>query len=110
MKAHEDKDLECPVCDKSFARQSFILLHLERSRCGSTKRVNALASKCRDQSYNNIYDFINDDQSFCCENCNASFGQLSSLFQHVEDTPNCSITYFFGDLNYVAKYIFGNIG
>lgn len=113
MKAHEDKNLECPACERSFARVSYVLLHLERSRCTSIKKIQRLASEF---DLNNYYGntfwsttFIDDNSKYFCENCALTFDRLSSLFQHVEDTPHCSDFCHQSDLPSLAEYIFDNI-
>lgn len=108
MKAHEDKNLECPACERSFARVSYVLLHLERSRCVSSKKIKRLASEFDQNSYYGT-TFINDNSKYYCENCDLTFDRLSSLFQHVEDTPNCSYFDHQSDLPSLAEYIFDNI-
>jgi hypothetical protein len=108
MKAHEYKDQECPVCDRRFARNSCVLLHLERSRCASIKKIKRLAFQFRDDSF---YDrtFINDNSKYICEACELTFDRLSSLFQHVEDNSYCSNFWHQSDLPPLADYIFDNI-
>jgi len=117
MKVHEEKELECPVCDREFARRSYLLLHLERSRCSSAEHVRQLAidfDGCGTSRYLN-FDYSN----FCCENCGSEFSHLSSLFQHVEDSADCSFllddyaseVYYDSEpeLDSLARYIFDHI-
>lgn len=108
MKVHEEKHLECLTCDKRFARQSYLLLHLERSSCASVRKVKRLAFEFDDQGY---YKFLTRNRSFFCEHCDSRFRYLSSLYQHVEDSTDCShlLGQYGSDLDCLAEYIFSRV-
>lgn len=112
MKVHEEKYMDCPACDKRFARQSHVLLDLERSSCSSVREVGKLALQFDDHGY---YDFLSQNLSqnlsFYCEHFHSKFRYLSSLYQHVEDSTNCShlLGQYGSDLESLASYIYGNI-
>lgn len=106
MKTHEARTIECPLsdCDRLFSRLSFLFLHLERSTCSSHEQVNELAFESDDS-----YDFvtsIDDSKPFNCPSCDKTFNCFSGLYQHVEDTPDCSyLLRSGGNLEDLANYM-----
>lgn len=112
MKVHEEKDIECPACDRDFSRFSYLLLHIERSRCFPINQIEDLI----DQFGKGRLDRQPDDLpggSFSCENCGGTFRRLSGLFQHVEDAKECSYLLRFtgddGDLESLMQYVLENL-
>ncbi|KAJ5127561.1 hypothetical protein N7448_008340 [Penicillium atrosanguineum] len=89
MKVHEEKNIECPACDKDFCRFSYLLLHIERSRCFPINRIEGLINGYEEGHFDCQPDDLSEC-SFYCQNCDSKFRRLSGLFQHVEDTKDCS--------------------
>lgn len=112
MKVHEEKHMDCPACDRRFARQSHVLLHLERSSCFSVREVEKVALQFHDLNYCDfLFQNLSKNISFYCEHCHSKFRYLSSLYQHVEDSTDCShLSGQYGsDLDNLASYIYGYI-
>ena len=88
---HVEKDTECPGCDRQFANESAVLLHLEAGTCESGADydyITGIAFACHQaHMYTCDDDGSDDDDSgfkFMCPTCETRFDSMSAVLQHVE--------------------------
>jgi hypothetical protein len=80
--------LECYGCYEKFKAFSGMLLHLESGSCPSGTDIDDI-DDLADQCYQS-HKYIDEDGDYICPACNRDFSKLSGLYQHVEDSPDCS--------------------
>ncbi|EEU36720.1 uncharacterized protein NECHADRAFT_51843 [Fusarium vanettenii 77-13-4] len=84
---HAEKNIECAGCNRQFATNSAMVLHLEAGTCPSEadcQVVDDLATDCRQYP---SYRCDDPKYDYECPSCETPFRYMSGLLQHIENGP-----------------------
>ena len=98
---HQPRDYECLGCDHLFKSFSGELIHLESGNCDSGIIEEDVDDKAHQCYQNRKYIIRENGWSYICPNCERRYTKLSALYQHAEDSPDCS--YLLEHPNCLAK-------